>query len=244
MNVFIFPGRRKTARSEVQDDTQPWLIAGLGNPGPKYERTWHNAGFMCLDVLSQRFDIPVRKIKFKGLYGQGSIAGQKVVLLKPATYMNNSGESIAEAASFFKIPPEKILIIYDDIDVDCGNLRIRPGGSGGTHNGMRSVIAHLGTTAFPRIRIGIGPLPDKGEIVSYVLSEVPGPCRESMSDSIRNAAGAVEEILGNGLLIGMGKYNAQRKGEGRKGQAAPADGDDGRVRRRTPAETEGHHQDE
>lgn len=212
MRIFNFSGKRK-AEPDSEDGSTPWLIAGLGNPGPKYERTWHNAGFMCLNVLSQKYGISVNKIKFKGLYGQGILSGQKVILLKPTTFMNNSGESIAEAASFFKIPPSKTILIYDDIDIECGNIRIRPGGSGGTHNGMRSVITHMNTTGFPRIRIGIGPLPENRDIIGYVLSEIPSHSRTSMSGSIGNAASAVAEILSNGLEAGMQKYNMSKNSD-------------------------------
>ncbi|MHB8961592.1 MAG: aminoacyl-tRNA hydrolase [Saccharofermentanales bacterium] len=221
MSIFNFSPKSRT-RTPGEDETAPWLIAGLGNPGPKYELTWHNAGFMCLDMLSKKHGISVSKIKFKGLYGQGTISGQKVILLKPATFMNNSGESIIEAASFFKIPPARIIIIYDDIDIDCGNIRIRPGGSGGTHNGMRSVIAHMDSTEFPRIRIGIGPLPEKRDIVGYVLSEVPVQCRDNMFASISSAALAVSEILANGLQEGMKKFNASKKNESKLNEG-PAD---------------------
>lgn len=212
MNIFNFSGKKK-AGSDSEDGSTPWLIAGLGNPGPKYERTWHNAGFMCLNVLSQKHGIPVNKIKFKGLYGQGTLSGQKVILLKPTTFMNSSGESISEAAAFFKIPPSKTILIYDDIDIECGNIRIRPGGSGGTHNGMRSVIAHMNTAGFPRIRIGIGPLPENRDIVGYVLSEIPAHCRTSMSGSIGNAALAAAEILSSGLEAGMQKYNSSKSSD-------------------------------
>lgn len=177
-----------------------WLIAGLGNPGGKYERTWHNMGFMVLEFLSQKYNIKITKIKFKGIYGQGEINGQKVILLKPATFMNNSGESVREAVSFFKIPEERTLLIYDDIDIDIGNIRIRPQGSAGTHNGMRSVITHLNTSAFPRIRIGIGPLPDNWQIIDYVLSEIPDMQKESVFETIKASAQVIEDLLSKGVL--------------------------------------------
>ncbi len=177
-----------------------WLIAGLGNPGGKYERTWHNMGFMVLEYLSQKYNIKITKIKFKGIYGQGEINGQKVILLKPATFMNNSGESVREAVSFFKIPEERTLLIYDDIDIDIGNIRIRPQGSAGTHNGMRSVITHLNTSAFPRIRIGIGPMPDNWQIVDYVLSEIPDIQKETVFEAIKTSVQVIEDLLGKGIM--------------------------------------------
>ncbi len=213
MRIFGSWGK-KTPGDPGADAKEPlWLIAGLGNPGPKYERTWHNAGFMAVDILSQRTGIAVSRIKFKGIYGTGTIAGQKAILLKPATYMNNSGESISEAAAYFKVPPSRILLIYDDIDIPCGSLRIRPGGSGGTHNGMRSVISLLGTDRFPRIRVGIGPLPEHRDIAEYVLSEIPAASRESLFESVRRAAEAAEEIVSAGLESGMAKFNAKRNGK-------------------------------
>jgi len=177
-----------------------WLIAGLGNPGGKYERTWHNMGFMVLEFLAQKYNIKITKIKFKGIYGQGEINGQKVILLKPATFMNNSGESVREAVSFFKIPEEKTLLIYDDIDIDIGNIRIRPQGSAGTHNGMRSVITHLNTSAFPRIRIGIGPLPNNWQIVDYVLSEIPDIQKETVFEAIKNSVQVIEDLVDKGIM--------------------------------------------
>lgn len=177
-----------------------WLIAGLGNPGGKYERTWHNMGFMVLEFLAQKYNIKITKIKFKGIYGQGEINGQKVILLKPATFMNNSGESVREAVSFFKIPEERTLLIYDDIDIDIGNIRIRPQGSAGTHNGMRSVISHLNTSSFPRIRIGIGPLPDSWQIIDYVLSEIPDMQKEAVFEAIKASVQVIEDLLGKGIM--------------------------------------------
>jgi len=126
-----------------------WLIAGLGNPGSQYKETWHNCGFMTLDVLAQRSRIPVSKSKFKGEYGQGTILGEKVVLLRPQTFMNLSGESIREALQYFKIAPENLIVLYDDIDLPRGTIRVRPSGGPGTHNGMKSIILCLGSQDFP-----------------------------------------------------------------------------------------------
>lgn len=174
-----------------------WLIAGLGNPGPQYSRTWHNAGYMCIEILSQRHKIPVDRIKFKGLYGQGTIGNSRVILLKPATFMNSSGESIREAAAFYKIPHNRILVIFDDIDIRFGSIRIRKSGSPGTHNGMKSVIEHLGTEGFPRVRIGIGPAPEHHDLASFVLSEVSEDRKEGLYDSLVKACDSIEEIVSN-----------------------------------------------
>lgn len=193
------------------NDTNTWLIAGLGNPGGKYERTWHNAGFLTLEVLSQKHRIKIDRIKFKGLYGQGSINGVKVILLKPTTFMNNSGESVQEAMAFFKIPKEQVLLIYDDIDVERGAIRIRQSGSGGTHNGMRSVISHINTQDFPRIRIGIGPLPEHWQIVDYVLAEIGKEYQEAMYASFMKANDAIEVMLEKGVPLAMNYFNGKDK---------------------------------
>ena len=157
-----------------------WLIAGLGNPGRKYELNWHNCGFMVLEILAQRHKIDVTRIRCKGLMGQGKIAGQKSLLLKPSTYMNLSGESIRDALAYYKIPAEQGLVIYDDVDIPAGQVRIRESGGSGTHNGMRSIIGQLGRDDFPRIRIGIGPQPAQWDIADYVLSDIPEIQREMM----------------------------------------------------------------
>ena len=192
-------------------ENTPWLIAGLGNPGAKYEKTWHNAGFLTLEVLAQRNKIRMDRIKFKGLYGQGVIKNEKVILLKPTTFMNESGESIREAMAFFKIPQERILLIYDDIDIDRGTIKIRQTGSAGTHNGMRSVITHLGTQDFTRIRIGIGPLPSPWQIVDFVLSEIVAEHQKTMFSSFEQASAAVEVLLEKGTAAAMNQFNTKEK---------------------------------
>jgi PTH1 family peptidyl-tRNA hydrolase len=192
-------------------EQQPWLIVGLGNPGGKYARNFHNAGFMALEILSQRHHIAVDRIKFKGLYGQGQIAGQKVILLKPATFMNLSGESLQEAMAFFKIPPERILVLYDDLDIAIGEVRMRPNGGPGTHNGMRSIAQHLGGGQFPRVRVGIGPLPPHWELVNYVLSDIPQGQQESFWQALNKAADAVEMTLRSGLEAAMNQVNRREK---------------------------------
>lgn len=189
------------------DNENTWLIAGLGNPGKKYEKTWHNLGFLTLEYLSQDLKIPVNKIKFKGIYGAGEFAGRKIILLKPATYMNNSGESLHEAVSYFKVPLENIIVIYDDIDITAGKIRIRLKGSAGTHNGMKSVISHLNTNSFPRIRIGCGPLPEHWDIVDFVLSKIPENMYEDVFASIKNAAGAALDCISSGVQKSMNLNN-------------------------------------
>lgn len=192
-------------------EQQPWLVAGLGNPGSKYERNWHNAGFMALEILSQRHHIPIDRIKFKGLYGQGQFAGQKVILIKPMTYMNLSGESIREAMAFFKIPPSQVLVIYDDLDIPVGDVRMRPSGSAGTHNGMRSIVEQLGSVQFPRIRVGIGPLPTRWELVHYVLSDIPADQQNAVWQALNKAADAVQWTLADGLEMAMNRVNRRER---------------------------------
>ncbi len=191
--------------------TSPWLIVGLGNPGAKYEKTWHNAGFLSIEYIAQKHKIKLDRIKFKGVYGQGVINGEKVILLKPSTFMNNSGECVQEAVSFFKIPPDKLILIYDDIDVERGVIKIRPNGSAGTHNGMRSVISHLNWQDFPRLRVGIGPLPERWAIVDYVLSEISSDYQAAMFDSFKKAGEALEAMIAKGIAPAMNLFNGKEK---------------------------------
>jgi len=188
-----------------------WLVAGLGNPGRQYEKTWHNCGFLVLEILSQRHQIALNKIRFKGLTGQGTIAGRKVVLLKPTTYMNLSGESVREAMAFYKIPPQRTLVIYDDLDLPAGQIRMRPSGGAGTHNGMRSIISQLGRQDFPRVRVGIGPLPANWELVSYVLSDIPQDQQKEMFEAFSRAADAVEKTLRDGIEAAMNQANQKKE---------------------------------
>lgn len=187
-----------------------WLVAGLGNPGRQYEKTWHNCGFLVLEILSQRHQIALNKIRFKGLTGQGTIAGRKVVLLKPTTYMNLSGESMREAMAFYKIPPQRTLVIYDDLDLPAGQIRMRPSGGAGTHNGMRSIISQLGRQDFPRVRVGIGPLPANWELVSYVLSDISQDQQNQMFEAFSRAADAVEKTLRDGIEAAMNQANQKK----------------------------------
>lgn len=172
-----------------------WLVVGLGNPGDKYTYTWHNCGFLTSEVLAQRNNIQVTKSKYKGYYGKGKISGEDAIILRPQTYMNLSGESVIEAARFFKIPPSNIIVVYDDIDIPVGKIRVRPSGSAGTHNGMKSVIQMLGTQEFPRVRIGCGPVPEKWALVDFVLAEIFDDKKEIMFESFTEGAKAVEKYI-------------------------------------------------
>jgi PTH1 family peptidyl-tRNA hydrolase len=175
-----------------------WIVAGLGNPGKQYLYTWHNMGYLAVDMLADKHGIFLGKEKYKGLWGKGKIAGQDVIIIKPTTYMNNSGECLAEISKFYKVEPKNIITVYDDIDIAKGTIRVRPKGSAGTHNGMRSVIQLLGTQDFPRVRIGTGPVPEHWDLVNYVLSEVPQDDRKLLNDAFVKACEAVEEIISNG----------------------------------------------
>lgn len=181
-----------------------YIIVGLGNPGKEYEKTRHNTGFMVVDEIAKYMGIEVNKKKFKAEIGEGIINGEKVILAKPQTFMNNSGESIIELVKFYKINLDKLIIIYDDIDLDVGRIRIRKSGSAGTHNGMRSIVDYLDSTAFPRIRVGIGKN-QVGDLVNHVLGRFQGDELQTMNESIVKASEAVKIIVSEGIEIAMNK---------------------------------------
>ncbi len=172
-----------------------WLIAGLGNPGAKYTYNWHNCGFMSLEVLAQRNRITLDKTKFKGEYGRGNIGGESIILLRPHTYMNLSGESVREALAFFKIEPKNLIVLYDDIDLPKGAVRVRDKGGPGTHNGMKSIISCLGTQDFPRIRVGCGPVPERWDLADFVLSDIGPEDKETMFEAFVRAAESAEKMI-------------------------------------------------
>ena len=185
-----------------------WLIVGLGNPGEKEENTRHNVGFQVIDELAERQGKPVQRLKFKALTGLLTIGGEKALVMKPVTYMNLSGEAVRPAADFYKLPPERILVISDDVALAAGRLRIRAKGSAGGHNGLKSIIQHLGTDQFPRIRVGVGekPHPDY-DLADWVLGRPQGEDKKAIDAAVKRAADAVECILTQGLERGMGKFN-------------------------------------
>ncbi len=186
-----------------------YLIAGLGNIGQQYNLTRHNIGFEAVDYLAERYGIPINKEKFNGKYGQGLIEGKKAILLKPSTYMNLSGECIGPFMNFFDIEPEKLLVLYDDIDFETGSVRIRKKGSGGTHNGMKNIIYVTQTTDFPRIRIGIGN--DKRmDLASYVLSRFKPEEIPLMREAVIKTADIVRSILIDGIDNAMNDYNPRK----------------------------------
>ena len=187
-----------------------YLIAGLGNPGLKYRNTRHNVGFAAVDYLAKELGLRFTKKRFRGVTAEGTVGGEKVVLLKPHTYMNLSGQAIAEAAKFYHLPPEKIIVFYDDIDLDLGRLRIKASGSAGTHNGMRSIISCLGRQDFPRIRIGIGKNPPYMDLAAYVLSQLTKDQQALIEAACQRAASAAELIVKNGTADeAMSRYNGK-----------------------------------
>ena len=188
-----------------------FIIAGLGNPGKQYEMTRHNIGFHTLDYIAEKHNIKLKKLKFKAVYGEGNIAGEKVYLVKPQTYMNLSGEAIGEMARFYKIPPENIIVINDDISLDMGRIRVRGKGSDGGHNGLKSIIYQLQSDKFPRVKMGVGAPKHKDyDLADFVLGRFTKDEIPVMEDAIIKAEGAVCEIIKNGVDSAMNAFNAKQ----------------------------------
>lgn len=184
-----------------------YLIVGLGNPEPEYSNTRHNMGFDTINLLAEKLNIKVSKNKFKGLLGTGEIEGEKVVLLKPQTFMNLSGESVIEVMNFYKLKPENIIVIYDDFDTEKGKIRIRKVGTAGSHNGMKSIIENLKTEEFIRIRVGIDRPEYKSDMINYVLEKLSGLEKEKLAEGVEKAKEAVVEIIKNNVDLAMNKFN-------------------------------------
>ena len=180
-----------------------YLIVGLGNPESEYAHTRHNMGFDTINELAKNNNINITKTKFKALYETGIIQNEKVILLKPQTYMNLSGEAIKEARDFYNVKPEEIIVIYDDIDIEKGKIKLRKKGGPGSHNGMKSVVQELNTTDFIRIRVGIGQPEFKSDMINYVIGKVPEEEQKILQQGTKKAAEAIEEILKNGIDIAM-----------------------------------------
>ncbi len=185
-----------------------WLLVCLGNPGDKYEGTRHNVGFMVADEVAERQGAPIQRLRFKALTNILTIAGEKVLVMEPITYMNLSGEAVRPAADFYKIPPDHVLVVSDDTALPVGRLRIRTKGSAGGHNGLKSIIQHLGTDQFPRLRVGVGekPHPDY-DMADWVLGKFTGEDKKTITAAVKRAADAIECILDEGIDRGMGKFN-------------------------------------
>ena len=189
-----------------------YIIAGLGNPTREYDKTRHNAGFSVIDVLADRHNIDVSEKKHKALCGKGMIEGEKVILVKPQTYMNLSGESIREVMDYYKLDPsEELIVIYDDISLNPGQLRIRLKGSAGGHNGIKNIIAQLGTQEFPRIKVGVGAKPPKMDLADYVLGHFSKEEQEQMEEGYEHAVCAVKEIVTGNIEAAMNEYNRKKK---------------------------------
>ena len=184
-----------------------YIIVGLGNPGDRFTQTKHNIGFITVDYLAEQLGIKVNKVKHKALIGEGTIGGEKVMLVKPQTFMNLSGQSVMDIVGFYKVPLENLIVIYDDIDLPVGKVRIRPSGSSGTHNGMRNIIYLLGKQNFPRVRIGVGKQPDYMDLADYVMTKFTGEEVPLMEEAVKRSALAAEEIVKSGINIAMNKYN-------------------------------------
>ena len=187
-----------------------YLIVGLGNPESDYSKTRHNMGFNVVNKLAKELNIEVTKSKFKGLVGDCIVNGEKVIFLKPQTYMNLSGESVIEAMNFYKISENNLIVIYDDIDVDMGNIRIRKSGSAGTHKGMKSIISCINTEEFCRVRVGIGKPENNVDMISYVIGYVPEEDMLEMDKGAEKAKDAILEILKNGIDSAMNKFNKKK----------------------------------
>lgn len=188
--------------------SESWLIVGLGNPGKDYERTRHNAGFRALDMLSAKLGCKVDKGKFQGLYGQTDYCGKKLYLLKPLTYMNLSGRSVLQLSAYFKIPPQRIIVMFDDISLEPGRLRIRADGSAGGHNGIKSIIAELGSQDFPRVKIGVGAKPhEQQDLADWVLSGFSATEEVALVSALARSAEAALCIIDRGVPEAANRYN-------------------------------------
>ena len=187
---------------------ETWLIVGLGNPGKEYERTRHNCGFRALDVLAGKLGCKIDKGKFQGIYGQANYGGKKLMLLKPLTYMNLSGRSVLQLSAYFNIPPQRIIVMFDDISLEPGRLRVRADGSAGGHNGIKSIIQEVGSQAFPRVKIGVGSKPSpEYDLANWVLSTFSAQEEKALAVALNNAADAALSIIDRGVPETANRFN-------------------------------------
>ena len=192
----------------ISKTNESWLIVGLGNPGKEYERTRHNAGFRAIDILADKLGCRIDKGKFQGLYGQTVYGGKKVYLLKPQTYMNLSGRSVLQLSAYFNIPPQRIIVLFDDISLAPGRLRIRADGSAGGHNGIKSIISEVGSQSFPRVKIGVGSKPTpEFNLADWVLSAFSAKEEKDLQFALANAADAALCIIDNGVPESANRFN-------------------------------------
>ena len=188
--------------------SETWLIVGLGNPGKEYGRTRHNCGFRALDVLADKLGCKIDKGKFQGIYGQASYGGKKLMLLKPLTYMNLSGRSVLQLSAYFNIPPQRIIVMFDDISLEPGRLRVRADGSAGGHNGIKSIIQEVGSQAFPRVKIGVGSKPNpEFDLADWVLSTFSAQEEKALTVALSNAADAALSIIDRGVPETANRFN-------------------------------------
>ena len=200
----MFFGKKKMGTGNVD-----YIIVGLGNPGGEYEATRHNAGFVVIDMLAEECSCAVTKLKFKSLYGTAQIGDKKCILMKPQTYMNNSGEAVRDAAAFYKIPAERIIVVSDDISLDVGKLRIKRKGSDGGHNGLKSIIYQLQSDNFARIKMGVGKKPHpEYDLAAWVLSRFKNDEVEPLKSAAKNACDAIKLIVGEKIDMAMNKFNS------------------------------------
>ena len=210
----IFDLFKQISSNDSAKSNQPigFIIVGLGNPGDKYSTTRHNAGFMAIDFIARKYGVRIDRSRFKALCGECEIAGARVLLMKPQTFMNLSGEAVGEAVRFYKLAPEKVIVLSDDISLDCGRLRVRRKGSAGGHNGLKSINEHLGTDAYPRVKIGVGqkPHPDY-ELADWVLANLPAEDQKKMSDSFDILCNGVEKLIAGDIDGAMQICNGSGK---------------------------------
>lgn len=186
-----------------------YLIVGLGNPGAKYEMTRHNAGFLAVDLLAVKENLNIKKLKYHALVGDAVINGKKCLIMKPQTFMNNSGEAVGVAARFYKIPPERVIVISDDFSFDVGQIRIKRKGSAGGHNGLKSIIAHLDSENFPRIKVGVGKKPNADyDIIDWVLGRFPKELEKDLKSALENAVDALPYIVNEEIDKAMNLFNS------------------------------------
>ena len=188
--------------------SENWLIVGLGNPGREYEKTRHNCGFRALDILADQLNCKVDKLKFQGLYGQTTYGGRKLYLLKPQTYMNLSGRSVLQLSAYFNIPPQRIIVMFDDISLEPGRLRIRADGSAGGHNGIKSIINEIGSQTFPRVKIGVGAKPNPDfDLADWVLSTFSASEEKALASALERAGEAALTIIDRGVAESANRFN-------------------------------------
>ena len=213
MSIFdIFAKLEQEQKNKPAAQPIDWLVVGLGNPGKKYENNRHNTGFRVMDALCSKHSVRCDRSKFHALTGEAVLGGHRCLLMKPQTFMNASGDAVAEAADFYKIPPEHVLVIFDDISLPVGALRIRPKGSAGGQNGVKSIITMMGSEQFPRSKVGVGakPHPDY-DLADWVLSNVTEEELPAMNDAVERAVLAVSELIANGVPAATQKYNGKQK---------------------------------